>query len=222
MKRNVKAIFIDHMGTIVAEDGKYAKKVILRTYENSRASSLKEVAEFWFRTNDKLMEKAYGDKFKTVYDISLETFEITDKKFHIRDNIDELCKILEMNWIYAPAFQDTKEFFEKCPLPIYILSNNDDKYITEAIKNIGINPTGTITSEMARAYKPRKEIFELALRKSGCQPDEVIHIGDSIQNDVMGARAVGIEPWLLDRSGENKDKDIISFSSLEEVLDEIG
>ncbi len=221
MKNKIRAVFIDHMGTIVAEEGKYAKEVIRRAYLGSDALSPEEMAGFWFGTMENLMKESYGDDFKTVYEISMEAFGAAKKKYHIKADLSELYRILEMSWVFADPFEDTREFFQKCPVPVYVLSNNDDKYIAKAIKNLKINPAGVITSEMARAYKPRKEIFEEALRVSSCMPNEVVHLGDSITNDVLGAQAVGIEPWLLDRNEENKRKDLQSFRSLLEALGKI-
>lgn len=217
----IKAIFIDHMGTIVNEESKYAQEVIGRAYQNSDATSIEEIMHFWFETNAILLAKSYGKNFQTVYDLSIKSFSLTEEKFNLRDNITELCSLLEKNWMYAPAFPDTVEFFTQCQLPIYILSNNDNKYIKEAMTSIGINPTGVITSEMAQAYKPRREIFELALKISNCKPNEVIHIGDSIENDVLGARAVGIEPWLLDRTGSCHGTDVKCFTNLIDALYEL-
>lgn len=52
------------------------------------------------------------------------------------------------------------------------------------------SPAGVFTSEDARAYKPRKELFELALNETGLHVDGVIHIGDSISSDVKEAGAL--------------------------------
>lgn len=49
--------------------------------------------------------------------------------------------------------------------------------------------------------KPHPEIFRYALRHTGVQPDEVIHVGDHLDADVVGARSVGIEAVLIDRRG---------------------
>lgn len=49
--------------------------------------------------------------------------------------------------------------------------------------------------------KPHPEIFRYALRHTGVAPDEVIHVGDHLDADVAGARAVGIEGVLIDRRG---------------------
>ena len=49
--------------------------------------------------------------------------------------------------------------------------------------------------------KPHPAIFLRAMADLGVRPGEVLHVGDSVGDDVEGARAAGIRPVLLDRSG---------------------
>ena len=58
----------------------------------------------------------------------------------------------------------------------------------------------TVTSAEVGADKPQPPIFLKALELAQVQPAEAIHVGDQYQNDVLGARSVGISPILLDRA----------------------
>ena len=58
---------------------------------------------------------------------------------------------------------------------------------------------GIVTSAGAGARKPSPAIFEQALALAGVRPDEAIHVGDTLDEDVAGARAAGIEPVLIRR-----------------------
>jgi HAD superfamily hydrolase (TIGR01549 family) len=57
----------------------------------------------------------------------------------------------------------------------------------------------TMTSEEAGVEKPDSKIFKLALEKAGVKSLESMHVGDQYEIDVVGARAAGIKPVLLDR-----------------------
>lgn len=70
------------------------------------------------------------------------------------------------------------------------------------IKALFLDFYGTLAQEDARSYKPRRELFDLALRRTGLQPGEVWHIGDSFSSDVRGAAAVGIPAVWLNRRGK--------------------
>lgn len=214
----IKAVFIDYMGTLVSETSQYAQEVIGRVFSKSGAKSLQDVAVFWFGKHDELLAQSSGPNYQSEYDISLKTFKIAMEHYGYVDDAHILCDILAQHWVNAPAFDDTSEFFAKCPLPIYLVTSNDTRYVEAGIKILGVCPTGIITSEMAKAYKPQKEIFEMALRVSGCNANEVIHIGDSLQADVIGAQNVGITPWLLDRTGKHQANDVKIIGSLREAL----
>ena len=58
-----------------------------------------------------------------------------------------------------------------------------------------------VTSAEVGAAKPDRAIFEHALELAGARPGEAVHVGDSLDNDVAGARAAGIRPVLLARDG---------------------
>ena len=78
-----------------------------------------------------------------------------------------------------------------------------------------------IISAVTRHAKPDPGLYELALQRAEAIPDYAIHIGDSYIQDVLGARAVGITPILIDRPGKLRPKDIdcLVIHDLREVLD---
>ncbi|GAA0586875.1 HAD family hydrolase [Kribbella sandramycini] len=56
-----------------------------------------------------------------------------------------------------------------------------------------------ISAEDFPAGKPDPRAFELALAQAGLRADEALMVGDSLENDVQGAQAVGMPAVLLDR-----------------------
>jgi FMN phosphatase YigB (HAD superfamily) len=70
--------------------------------------------------------------------------------------------------------------------------------------------------------KPHPGIFEWALERAGAAPAEVIHVGDHIDADVAGARALGIEAVLIDRPKRYRPDEVPDgvavIHSLEELL----
>ena len=61
---------------------------------------------------------------------------------------------------------------------------------------------GVVTSAEAGAAKPDPAVFARALELAGAEPSEAVHVGDSLDNDVAGARAAGIRPVLVLRAGD--------------------
>jgi HAD superfamily hydrolase (TIGR01509 family) len=58
-----------------------------------------------------------------------------------------------------------------------------------------------IDSHVVGVEKPDPVIFGHALRHFGVSPDQVLHLGDVVATDVLGARAAGIRAALLDPAG---------------------
>ena len=66
---------------------------------------------------------------------------------------------------------------------------------------IGALLDGAISSAEAGEPKPSPAIFRAALSIAGVQAHEALHVGDSMANDVAGARAAGIRAVLVARDG---------------------
>lgn len=58
-----------------------------------------------------------------------------------------------------------------------------------------------VSSAAVGAAKPDPAIFAAALERAGARPEDAVHVGDSLERDVAGARAAGIRPVLLYRDG---------------------
>lgn len=58
-----------------------------------------------------------------------------------------------------------------------------------------------LASEAEGFAKPGPHLFRRALELAGVEAACAVHVGDSYQDDVLGATAVGIKAVLLDRSG---------------------
>ena len=56
-----------------------------------------------------------------------------------------------------------------------------------------------VISGLTGYEKPEPEIFHAALSAAAVPPEEAIHVGDSLRDDVAGAQAVGIRAVHLDR-----------------------
>lgn len=98
------------------------------------------------------------------------------------------------------------------------------------------NANGTVRSVLARVglaafvatvfdsreegvEKPDPRFFALALERTGARAETTIHVGDLYEADVVGARAAGIEPVLLDRASLYPDVDCRRVTSLRVLAD---
>lgn len=80
----------------------------------------------------------------------------------------------------------------------------------------------SIFAEDHGVEKPDPAIFLILLEQTGCSSEEVLHVGDSIQDDVVGAANAGIKSIWLNRNGSEKtthEATSYEISSLTQLLD---
>ncbi|MBS5368697.1 MAG: HAD family hydrolase [Longibaculum muris] len=213
----LKAIFIDHMGTLVYEQSEYLEALLKKCVEHSDEKDPQKIADLWQKKHDALLKKYNGENFKKEYDIVLEAFDDLKAEINLEGDSHEYCDLLVQHWLHTPAYDDAYDFFEQCPLPIYIITNNDTCYVEESMKLLELKPKGIISSETTHYYKPAKEMFEKALAITKLNADEAIYIGDSLNKDMEAAKAVGIRAFLIGKE-KTDDPDIQSLESLLDVF----
>jgi HAD superfamily hydrolase (TIGR01509 family) len=79
--------------------------------------------------------------------------------------------------------------------------SNWDAALPDVLERCGLlgRLDAVVASATAGARKPDPAIFAAALELAGCGPADAVHVGDTPEEDVAGARAAGIDALLLDR-----------------------
>ena len=77
-----------------------------------------------------------------------------------------------------------------------------------------------VFSQDVQVEKPDPKIFQITAERAGCELSQMLHVGDSLTNDVAGARNVGAPSVWLNRDGLPSDSDIqpdYEITSLTEI-----
>jgi putative hydrolase of the HAD superfamily len=95
--------------------------------------------------------------------------------------------------------------------------SNWDVSLTDVLARVGLAELldAVVSSAEAGARKPDPAIFTRGLELAGCGPDEALHVGDTPEEDIEGARAAGIRALLIDREGSG---DLSSLAELPEKI----
>jgi putative hydrolase of the HAD superfamily len=78
-----------------------------------------------------------------------------------------------------------------------------------------------LDSQEEGVEKPDPRLFERALVRSGAARDDTLHAGDLYEVDVVGARAAGIAPVLVDRGNLYPDADCPRVATLVALADRL-
>ena len=104
-------------------------------------------------------------------------------------------------------------------LELGIISNFDSRLfpVMRGLDIAHMFDTVTISS-LAHAAKPAPKNFRSALEKHAVEPEEALHVGDSIREDVEGAGKAGLHAVLLDRDGTQPGTGLSVIRTLDELL----
>ena len=219
----VKAVFIDYMGTTVDEHSPEMAEIVRRVCKNSSLHDPKQVQRFSLNIRRRYEANFYLDTYLTQDEIVDRLISDMADKIGLTDEPSALRGLIRSHWVNASVFPDARVFFDRCPVPLYIIINIGFSYMEQALRNNGLMAMGVVSADSAQAYKPRREIFDEALRVSGCTPDEVIHIVDSYDTDVAGARSEGVSPLLFLRGQRQQYNDgADTANDLEDALELIN
>lgn len=100
-----------------------------------------------------------------------------------------------------------------------VVVSNWDFSLHEVLVRVGLAPLldGVVTSAEARARKPDLAIFVRALELAETPATGALHVGDSFDEDVLGARRAGVEPVLVLRNGGRGPDGVRTISTLAEL-----
>ena len=213
----VKALCTDFYGTIVHEDGQVIEQISQKIFDTGKADDKSEIGLYWWNEFQTAFISAHGESFQTQRELEYQSLCKTIRYFHSSADAEALSNLMFAHWKRPPIFEESKRFFKISPVPVYIVSNIDRDDILHAVRLHGLKPDGIFTSEDAKSYKPRKELFEFALHGAGLSANQVVHIGDSLSSDVKGASSAGINAIWLNRNDREIPEGILAVGNLLEI-----
>jgi putative hydrolase of the HAD superfamily len=99
--------------------------------------------------------------------------------------------------------------------------SNWDISLHDVLERTALRPLvdAVVISAELGAAKPDPAIFHAALERLGAAAGDAVHVGDSLEHDVAGARAAGVEAILMARDHAPVPAGVRVVSSLDELLD---
>jgi putative hydrolase of the HAD superfamily len=97
--------------------------------------------------------------------------------------------------------------------------SNWDVSLHDVLERTGLRRLvdAVVISAVEGVAKPDPAIFRAALVKLGAEAEGAVHVGDSLEHDVAGARAAGLEAVLVVRNGASAPPGVRAVASLAEL-----
>ncbi|MBA4168652.1 MAG: noncanonical pyrimidine nucleotidase, YjjG family [Chitinophagaceae bacterium] len=156
--------------------------------------------QFYLVHNDKLWArfrngyiKAEELRWKRMWHTLLE-FKTGDEKLAKVMGLQFLQHLPSRSLLFPDAVTTLKYLQDK-GYNMHLITNGFEETQHHKLKNSAIDHffIEVITSEGSNSIKPKKEIFDYALKKARAEQHHSIMIGDSIEVDIQGAINAGID-----------------------------
>jgi putative hydrolase of the HAD superfamily len=85
------------------------------------------------------------------------------------------------------------------------LVSNGVRDLDDFVLHHGLDVDAAVCSRQHGRIKPHETIFRAALERLDVEPGEAAMVGDSLEDDVEGARALGMRAFLVDREDRYPD-----------------
>jgi putative hydrolase of the HAD superfamily len=203
-----RAVFLDALGTLVELEPPW---ISLRDMVPAEVSD-QQLVEALRAEMAYYKEHAHeGRDEASLAELRERCAALVSRKLGLDVGVDELVEAIRFS-----AYPDAVPALEALRgrgLKLVAVSNWDCS-LPRVLDRCGLGELldGTVTSAETGSRKPDPVIFERALELAGCEAAEVVHVGDTAEEDVAGARAAGIRPLLINRDGGDGD-----IASLEEI-----
>ena len=178
--------------------GRYGLDIDPERYPEARAAAILDIErhpeldhdeEVWVRFTEDIL-RGMGAEGDDVREIALE---IT-RGWESADNF-------ELYEDVAPTLVELRRH----DLRIGLVSNTS-RDLDAFVRHFSIDADAWISSGAHGKVKPSPSIFRAVLDLLNVEPDAAAMVGDSPDDDVEGARALGIRAFLIDRDGRFPDR----------------
>src|SRR5438445_9633804 len=195
----VRAITFDACGRVI-DEGRDVLIGIARKICKEHRPSLRPDALLatWDRY---LYSGADSEPFRTLSELTQQRLGQAFRDHRSEADPRPYVESLESLWRQAKAFPEVPRVLEELDgIPRAIVSDADQAFLEGILMRNRLRFDAVITSESVRAYKPRPPIFQAALKVLRASPAEVVHVGDSLNEDVAGASRLGMRAIWVNRA----------------------
>ena len=198
----MKAIIFDAFGTLFrVTSGGSAKTIMGNITDCGIVVDEKAFLEEW-----KSYYKNHTScdcEFMTERDIFIARIQMFYDRYHVNRNAENDADSLLAEAFERKAYPEIKVVLNELMKNylVFIGSNTDNDVLENVMQKNSIAVHKVYTSENLKCYKPAGRFFTKILDDNGLSPDEVLFVGDSITDDILGPKAIGMKTVWLDRNG---------------------
>lgn len=210
----MKAIIFDAFGTLFkVTSGGSAKTIINNITACGGSVDEKAFLEEW---KSYYKRHTIGDcEFMTERHIFISRIQMYYERYGVDRSAENDADALLVGAFEREVYPEVKEILVELmqKYQVFIGSNTDNNVLESVIRKNEIKVHKIYTSENLKCYKPNPRFFKSILDENKLLPQDVMFVGDSVTDDILGPKAIGIKTTWIDRNriGGNNGQDYTIF-----------
>jgi HAD superfamily hydrolase (TIGR01549 family) len=126
----------------------------------------------------------------------------------------QVAEAITAGWLHSENFELYEDvapvlaLLREHRLKIGLVSNTS-RDLDAFVRHHALDVDAWISSGTHGKVKPSPTIFKAVLELLGVEPEDAVMVGDSPEDDVAGAEAIGMRAFLLDREGKHGRQDAL-------------
>lgn len=218
----VKAVLFDLGNTLVYQQPYEPFQRILQT--NGVIKSLEEIREAFEKGNKEFdVEKHIAlppHEFYVRWNMNiLKHLGITRSVRSLAEEIDRQWFNFSKVYVY-PEVKDSLRRLKQMGLKLGVVTGGYELDIEQILPKAGLEKFFDVCvgADTTGKRKPSPQAFKHALKRLDVKPEEAVFVGDSLEQDYLGAQKVGMKAVLIQREGKPA-AGVKAIASLRQIFD---
>ena len=198
----VKAVLFDAYGTLLRNEDllRIPRRIVA---DHALSAPVRDVFDAWIDLYSAAIQRP---TFRTLRAIQGDVLRRLLRRFEVDGDASPYVELFFEVTTKVELYPDAREVLSALgPVRSAIVSNADHEHL--AAWDFALPVEFILVSEAVRAYKPHPSVFRGALDRLGLHADDVLHVGDSLVDDVAGAKAAGLRVAWVNRDGRARRPD---------------
>lgn len=222
---SIRCVAFDAVGTLIYPEPSVSKVYWQTGQQYGSHLTLDEVRAGFTKSFESLARGVRGDYSTSEIEEKARWRQIVGEVLPDVHDLDRCFESLHTHfgqpsaWRAFPDVAETLSNLEQQGIQVLVASNFDERLhpICDQLPELRTLRRRVISASIGW-HKPSPNFYAHLIELAGCPADQILMVGDDLENDVQAARASGLQAVLINRDGPSNDDSLTDLRQLSHTV----